>query len=110
MNTNNIVMWEILLNNADWDCLKILFAPPSWEKESLEIQAQSQIRIISRSDWIDLIVASEQCDVRAAISRSRSNRRAHDDLESRAARAEMLVSLGKLSSARQAFERAALVL
>ena len=24
MNTNNIVMWGILLNNADWDCFKIL--------------------------------------------------------------------------------------
>ena len=49
-------------------------------------------------------MASEQCDERAAISRSRSNRRAQDDLESRAARAEMLVSLG----ARQALEGAAL--
>ena len=24
VNTNNIVMWVILLNNADWDCFKIL--------------------------------------------------------------------------------------
>ena len=24
MNTNSIVMWEILLNNADWHCFKIL--------------------------------------------------------------------------------------
>ena len=24
MNTNNIVMWVILLNNADWDCFKTL--------------------------------------------------------------------------------------
>ena len=24
MNTNNIVMWVILPNNADWDCFKIL--------------------------------------------------------------------------------------
>ena len=23
VNTNSIVMWEILLNNADWDCFKI---------------------------------------------------------------------------------------
>ena len=23
MNTNNIVMWVILPNNADWDCFKI---------------------------------------------------------------------------------------
>ena len=26
MNTNNIVMWEILLNNADWDCFRTDFA------------------------------------------------------------------------------------
>ena len=24
VNTNNIVMWVILPNNADWDCFKIL--------------------------------------------------------------------------------------
>ena len=24
VNTNNIVMWEILLNNADWDCFRTL--------------------------------------------------------------------------------------
>ena len=24
MNTNNIVMWEILLSNADWDCFRTL--------------------------------------------------------------------------------------
>ena len=33
MNTNNIVMWEILLNNADWDCFKILTS-----REILKIQ------------------------------------------------------------------------
>ena len=26
VNTNNIVMWEILPNNADWDCFKILIS------------------------------------------------------------------------------------
>ena len=26
MNTDNIVMWVILLNNADWDCFKTDFA------------------------------------------------------------------------------------
>ena len=24
MNTDNIVMWEILLSNADWDCFRTL--------------------------------------------------------------------------------------
>ena len=33
MNTNNIVMWEILLNNADWDFFKILTS-----REILKIQ------------------------------------------------------------------------
>ena len=33
VNTNNIVMWVILLNNADWDCFKILTS-----REILKIQ------------------------------------------------------------------------
>ena len=33
MNTNSIVMWEILLNNADWDCFRTLTS-----REILEIQ------------------------------------------------------------------------
>ena len=33
MNTNSIVMWVILLNNADWDCFKILIL-----REILKIQ------------------------------------------------------------------------
>ena len=33
MNTNNIVMWEILPNNADWDCIKTLIS-----REILKIQ------------------------------------------------------------------------
>ena len=33
MNTNNVVMWEILLSNADWDCFKILTS-----REILKIQ------------------------------------------------------------------------
>ena len=48
------------------------------------------------------------CDEKAAVSRRRSRRRQVDDLELRAARAEMLVQLGELSSARQALEGAAL--
>ena len=26
MNTNNVVMWPILINNADWDCFKTLIS------------------------------------------------------------------------------------
>ena len=33
MNTNSVVMWEIHLNNADWDCFKILTS-----REILKIQ------------------------------------------------------------------------
>ena len=33
MNTNSIVTWEILPNNADWDCFKILTS-----REILKIQ------------------------------------------------------------------------
>ena len=33
VNTNNIVMWVILLNNADWDCFKTLTS-----REILKIQ------------------------------------------------------------------------
>ena len=33
MNTNNIVMWEILLSNADWDCFRTLIS-----REILKIQ------------------------------------------------------------------------
>ena len=33
VNTNNIVMWEILLSNADWDCFRILTS-----REILKIQ------------------------------------------------------------------------
>ena len=46
------------------------------------------------------------CDDQAAVSRRRRARRqGEDDLEQRAARAEMLVHFGELSSARQAKER-----
>ena len=48
------------------------------------------------------------CDEKAAVSRSPSRRRQVDDLEMRVTRAEMLVQLGELSSARQALEGAAL--
>ena len=86
----------------------LLHRPPGGSKVS-KSKLRARFESFSRGDWINLIVASEQCDERAAISRSRSNRRAHDDLESRAAIAEMLVSSGELSSARQAIEGARLL-
>ena len=62
--------------------------------------------MISRSEWSALIQASGACDEQAAVGRRRRRRRPGDDLERRAARAEMLVHLGELSSARQALEGA----
>ena len=62
MNTNNIVMWEILLNNADWDCFKILtsggtlcvfgshtFVPISWmcKKQTAVSHSSTESEIIS---------------------------------------------------------------
>ena len=31
VNTNSIVMWEILVNNADWDCFRILILREIWK-------------------------------------------------------------------------------
>ena len=59
-----------------------------------------------RGEWASLIEASRRCDEEAAVSRRRRRRRGYDELERRAARAEMLVGLGELSSARQALEGA----
>ena len=55
-----------------------------------------------------LMEASRICDEQVAQSRRRVRRRAQDDLELRAIRAERLVQVGELSLARQALERAAL--
>ena len=62
MNTNNIVMWEILLSNADWDCFKTLtsggtlcvfgshtFVPISWmcKKQTAVSHSSTESEIIS---------------------------------------------------------------
>ena len=31
VNTNNVVMWEILQNNSDWDCFRILILREIWK-------------------------------------------------------------------------------
>ena len=58
----------------------------------------------SRCEWNDMFWESAVCDEKAAVSRRRSRQRENDDLELSAARAEMLVQLGELSSARLALE------
>ena len=63
---------------------------------------------INSGQWATLIHQSRVCDERAAAARTRGNRRRGTDLESRAARAEMLVHMSELSSARQALEGAAI--
>ena len=48
--------------------------------------------------------ASSKCDDDAAARRRKRRQQEGDDLERRVARAEMMVALGELSSARQALE------
>ena len=64
-------------------------------------------RLFSRGEWASLMACGKECTSRGAQACSRRGRRAnHDDLESRAARAEALVQIGELSSARLALEGA----
>ena len=49
VNTNNIVMWEIQINNADWDCFKILTS-----REILKIQNPLQGEHCAFSEVIHL--------------------------------------------------------
>ena len=58
--------------------------------------------------WTELLVASEACCQQAAISRRRQSRRVEDDITRRLDRADSLVHMGELSSARQALEGASL--
>ena len=58
-------------------------------------------------EWISLIKASALCSAQAGVARNR-RRRTDKDLRHRVSRAESLVHLGELSSARQALEEAEL--
>ena len=64
----------------------------------------SRFESFVRGDWGSLILASRECSTQAAVVRRRRSRRTEDNLEHRAARAEVLVHMGELSSARQALE------
>ena len=55
----------------------------------------------ARGEWLALLEASGRCDEEAAIARRR-RRHQGDDVQKTAARAELKVALGELSSARQA--------
>ena len=69
-------------------------------KDKLHQRFQSFVR----GEWLMLLEASGRCDEEAAIARRRRRHRG-DDVQKRAARAELKVALGELSSARQALER-----
>ena len=60
-----------------------------------------------RGQWDNLLEASRVCGDKAAVARRRRTRRG-DDINRRVDRAEALVHLGELSSARQALEGAEL--
>ena len=62
--------------------------------------------LFSQGRWTELIRASERDAEEAATARRRRRRRGVDDLERRAARAQMMVQLGELSAGRQALEAA----
>ena len=64
-----------------------------------------RFELFSQGEWQSLLEASAECDEQAAVSRRRSRRRTRDNGERCAARAEMLVGMGELSSARQALDQ-----
>ena len=60
MNTNNIVMWVILLNNADWDCFKTLtsrVSHSSTESEIISLDAGLRLDGLLALELWDLIVS-----------------------------------------------------
>ena len=67
-------------------------------------------QMFARGKWIPLLQESAVCDEKAASARHRKTRRGRDEIERRVTKAERLVELGELSSARQALERAAVAL
>ena len=66
----------------------------------------SRFCLFSQGRWTELIRASEQDAEDASTARCRRLRRRCVDVESRAARAQILVQLGELSPGRQALEAA----
>ena len=60
--------------------------------------------MFAHGQWAELLAASATCDEQAATGRRVNG----DDLERRAKRAELLVGMDELSSARQALEGAEL--
>ena len=69
----------------------------------------AKFEAFARGEWLQLVATSEACNEKAAVARRRQGRRGQQDtIDNRTGRAEMLVQLGELSSARQAVEGASL--
>ena len=65
MNTNNIVMWEILPNNADWDCFKTLTL-----REILKIQNPLLEEHCAFLESHTLVPISWMCKKQTSVSHS----------------------------------------
>ena len=65
MNTDNIVMWVILLNNADWDCFKTLTS-----REILKIRNPLLEEHCAYSEVIHFFPISWMCKKQTAVSHS----------------------------------------
>ena len=64
---------------------------------------RARFEAFNRGEWLQLLRASGQCDEKAAVGRRRRRRRRSvDSVEQRETRAETLIQLGELSSAREA--------
>ena len=95
--------WKLL-----WMLPRMLLHRPPGGGKVAKSKLIARFEAFNRGEWINLVAASELCDDKAASARRRASRWDQDNLESRSLRAEMLVSLGDLSSARQALEDAEL--
>ena len=65
MNTNNIVMWEILLSNADWDCFRTLTL-----REILKIQNPLLEERCAYLEVIQFVPISCMCKKQTSVSHS----------------------------------------
>ena len=79
---------------------------PSWPERRDHRQAEvvGRFEKFNSGAWLDLLEESRKVTQEAAQARRRRNRRTEDDLTRRVSRAEALVHMGEVSSARQALE------
>ena len=65
MNTNSIVMWEILLSNADWDCFRTLIL-----REILKIQNPLRVGTLCVFGSHTFVPISWMCKKQTSVSHS----------------------------------------